>query len=177
MIDGACRGELNRFAIASGRCVPEMYVVDASCGVLLRGSAGHRLGEETVELVRELFARARTDAHPGAVVLSGGDIVRIVPLEGGEGRHYALFVERVASRAPVALAAQRFALTARETDVLAELVRGARNGEIAVRLGISEATVNTHVRNIGIKMPGTKRKEIVATVIAMSAAVSSKSTL
>ncbi|WP_438348189.1 response regulator transcription factor [Paenibacillus sp. FA6] len=48
-------------------------------------------------------------------------------------------------------------LTRREQEVLAALVEGMSNKEIAIDLGITEATVKTHVFNVYGKL-GVKRR-------------------
>lgn len=53
-------------------------------------------------------------------------------------------------------------LTPREHDVLALLVDGASNKEIARRLGISASTVKFHVRSIADKLGADGRAEAVA---------------
>ncbi len=53
-------------------------------------------------------------------------------------------------------------LTARESDVLAELVRGVPNKAIAARLAISEHTVKFHVASIFAKLGVASRTEAVA---------------
>lgn len=52
-------------------------------------------------------------------------------------------------------------LTARELDVLAQLSRGATNGEIAEALFIAENTVKNHVRSILLKLSARSRTEAV----------------
>ena len=55
------------------------------------------------------------------------------------------------------------ALTPREAEILALLGEGLGNKEIAVRLGISEHTVKTHVTAIYEKLGAANRAEAVAT--------------
>lgn len=52
-------------------------------------------------------------------------------------------------------------LTARETEVLAEVARGLTNGEIAETLFMSEATVKTHVSRIMAKTYCSSRAQLV----------------
>jgi DNA-binding CsgD family transcriptional regulator len=56
-------------------------------------------------------------------------------------------------------------LSARESEVLRELVSGARNNQIAARLGISERTVKTHLGSIYQKLGVESRSAAVATAI------------
>lgn len=53
------------------------------------------------------------------------------------------------------------ALTPREREIAALIARGYGNGEIAVRLVISEATVKDHVHNI-LRKSGLKTRAAVA---------------
>lgn len=56
-------------------------------------------------------------------------------------------------------------LSARESEVLRELVRGARSHQIANTLGISERTVKTHLSSIYQKLGVESRSAAVATAI------------
>jgi len=56
-------------------------------------------------------------------------------------------------------------LTSRENEVLRELVRGARNSEIAATLGISERTVKSHLKSIFQKLGVESRSAAVAAAL------------
>jgi DNA-binding NarL/FixJ family response regulator len=56
-------------------------------------------------------------------------------------------------------------LTGREREVLGCLIKGFTNKEIAVALGISEATVKAHLRGIMVKTQTTTRMGLVACVL------------
>ena len=53
-------------------------------------------------------------------------------------------------------------LSTRESEVLEQLVSGARNSEIAARLHISERTVKSHLANIYLKLGVESRGAAVA---------------
>jgi len=53
-------------------------------------------------------------------------------------------------------------LTVRETDVLRELARGARNSEIATTLGITERTVKSHLKSLYQKLGVDSRSAAVS---------------
>jgi DNA-binding CsgD family transcriptional regulator len=52
-------------------------------------------------------------------------------------------------------------LTSRETDVLRLMAEGASSREIAARLGISYATVRSHIRSMGGKLGVHSKGEAV----------------
>jgi DNA-binding CsgD family transcriptional regulator len=56
-------------------------------------------------------------------------------------------------------------LTSRESEVLRELVRGARNSEIASTLGITERTVKSHLKSIFQKLGVESRSAAVAAAL------------
>jgi len=152
-------------AVAARRRIPDVYVIDASGQIVLKG-AKQPLSPTAMAVVGRLLVAARS-GDGAAVGLSGkNEIVRLIPLAGGAERHFALFIEPGGERDLLSTACKRYALTSRERDVLRMLLRGSPTREIAHTLRISEATAITHVRNIGAKVQISKRTEIVAAVLA-----------
>ncbi len=66
-----------------------------------------------------------------------------------------------------AAAPETGSLTAREREVLACLVRGARNEEIAAELFLSPATVKTHLSSIYAKLEVRSRQEATALALKL----------
>ena len=66
---------------------------------------------------------------------------------------------------PIALNNGAPALSIREVEVLRELVRGARNSDIATKLGISERTVKAHLGSIYQKLGVVSRSAAVAAAV------------
>jgi DNA-binding CsgD family transcriptional regulator len=52
-------------------------------------------------------------------------------------------------------------LTAREVEVLRLIAQGAGSRDIAMRLGISYATVRSHIRSVGAKLGAHSKGEAV----------------
>lgn len=66
---------------------------------------------------------------------------------------------------PIALNNGAPALSTREVEVLRELVHGARNSDIATKLGISERTVKAHLGSIYQKLGVVSRSAAVAAAV------------
>jgi FixJ family two-component response regulator len=135
-------------------------------------------GISGLELQRELVAAE--DAPAIVFMTAYGDIPMAVrAIKGGaeefltkpfreqellEAVGRALERARVRSEHRAALAAmrrRRELLTAREREVMARLVRGMRNKQIAAELGRSEITVKTHRRHIFEKMGAKSLADLV----------------
>jgi two-component system response regulator DesR len=52
-------------------------------------------------------------------------------------------------------------LTARETEVLSLVAQGLPSRQIAARLGISYATVRSHIRSVGAKLGAHSKDEAI----------------
>jgi two-component system NarL family response regulator len=78
-----------------------------------------------------------------------------------KGRRYipAQVGTRIAENLP------RPGLTAREIEVLQFIAAGRRNKEIAYEIGVSEATVNAHVKHILEKLNASDRTQAVTTAL------------
>jgi DNA-binding CsgD family transcriptional regulator len=90
----------------------------------------------------------------------------ILALTGMIGHAIAALIRRRPD-APVSVIATQRApgLSTRETEVLRELVSGARNSDIANKLGISERTVKAHLATIYQKLGVESRSAAVATAM------------
>lgn len=58
-----------------------------------------------------------------------------------------------------------FSLTARERDVVNELLKGLTYKEISFALGISTTTVNDHIKSVYIKMDVRSKSELLAKIL------------
>lgn len=59
----------------------------------------------------------------------------------------------------------RTSLTPREVDVLRGIAAGSRNKEIAHQLGVSESTINAHIKHILEKLHASDRTQAVTTAL------------
>jgi DNA-binding CsgD family transcriptional regulator len=156
-------------AIAHARRDPRFYIVDRELRLVSASSgmtdAEHpALPPDVRAAARSLLERRRT-GEPLVTSLGGDSILRLVPSDGHESL-YVIFVSQ--SRNPLALAAKRYGFTSREVEVLELLLPGRSTSEVAAALSISDLTVLQHVKNVGIKMGISKRKEIVAALVGVA---------
>lgn len=85
----------------------------------------------------------------------------------GQGALSPEVTSRVIRAAAVQGQGQATSLSPRESEVLAQLARGATTAEIAATLVISENTVKTHVKRILDKLEASNRAEAVARATAL----------
>lgn len=65
----------------------------------------------------------------------------------------------------VSVAASRWALTRRQTQVLSLVAEGSTNARIAAQLGISERTAEDHVAAILARVSASTRSELIAVLL------------
>jgi DNA-binding CsgD family transcriptional regulator len=130
--------------------------------------------EASNELGRRLWARERRDLSSW-LAASRDDRqpaarFELTPIAAGEASPFSLAVER--PRAPVmdgqvASAARRFSLTPRQGEVLALLVEGLTNRQIASELRCAERTVEVHVGAILERAQVDNRATLIAHVLTL----------
>ncbi|MEU0879476.1 response regulator transcription factor [Lentzea sp. NPDC005914] len=133
---------------------PDLPVVvlttfDDDESILAALRAGAR-GYLTKDADRRTIIQAVRGAHAGNAILDPAVQLRLLDL---------------ASRTPAQ--DPGFDLTAREREVLDLIGEGLRNGEIARRLFISEATVKTHINNLFAKADLHSRADAVRLALAL----------
>jgi DNA-binding NarL/FixJ family response regulator len=178
VVGEAARGE---HAVAAARRLrPDVVLMDAGVPGLDALRASRLIFEEGQSQVRvllliasgsdaEVFAALHAGAH--SVLLRGSepdDLLRAVRVTASGGsvltpgftRRLAADVVARQAHAGAALAELQ-ALTEREREVLALVGHGFSNAEIADRLGVSPATVKTHVASATAKLEARDRAELV----------------
>lgn len=106
---------------------------------------------------RETLFRTIRAAARGETLLQPEIMTRVVAHTGP--------VDRPAADAAAAEPAEPLILTERELEVLAAVVRGDRNKEIARDLGVTERTVKAHLTNVYNKLGVDSRAAAVAVAI------------
>ena len=164
----------NALDLARAREAPRFFVIDDALHIVFytafdSSATSRSLPEGVAAAVRGLIDDLAGSQQATAVaIISPTQVVRLVRLEAEDGANrYAVLLEQFAARSSVMKAAQRFGLSARETDVLEGFMRGESTSAIARRLGIATTTVQEHIRKIGYKTNVTKRSAIVATVYGL----------
>jgi DNA-binding NarL/FixJ family response regulator len=134
--------------------LPPDAVGRAPVVVLLGDGAGEGWSARALRAgARGVLSRTATGEQISAAVAAAAAGLMVVSAEAGVP---------APRPAPVATAPPVQPLTPREVEVLGMLAEGAGNKAIAVRLGISEHTVKTHVGSIFGKLGVSNRAEAVA---------------
>jgi DNA-binding CsgD family transcriptional regulator len=171
------------------RAEPMLFVVDPKLRLVFHGGARHRRDASLDGLlvpshggralppiidgvVRELLTSWKRERRfPGEQVALAlpAVVVRVMPLHGSIGLHFAVLVERYRSRDSLSWAASRFAISRRELEVLALLLQGMSTAEIAARLNIAQSTADFHLKRLLMKADARNRSGLVAKVLGWRA--------
>lgn len=90
-------------------------------------------------------------------------VVRVNPLRGTDGSlKIGVLVERYRSRNPLRHAADKFAMSSRELEVLALVLKGFGTPQIAAALDIAESTAHDHIKRMMLKTRARNRVELAA---------------
>ncbi|MBI2412257.1 MAG: hypothetical protein HYV24_03510 [Deltaproteobacteria bacterium] len=154
----------------------ELVFLNKEAGELLKASPE----EIKAALPREIlsFSGRRSKSAPmtASFVLNGELLMtRTVPLHRaslnrGDSSHLMVIVERQRRRGRVDMSRFResFRLTEREAQVVAELIKGGANQDIASALSLSEHTVKDHVKRIMAKLGVKSRSMVICRVFEFS---------
>jgi DNA-binding CsgD family transcriptional regulator len=124
-----------------------------------------RLPESLRRVVETAVIKARTDsAVEPSVVLTGGLVLRIVPLAGNGGAYASVLVEPQARREHLQRAVGRYGLTRRESEVLGCIMDGSNPADIADSLAISPATLKDHLKSLLKKVDARSRSEMLVKI-------------
>lgn len=164
--------------IMARRGAPSIFVIDEELRLLFHRSdprerrsdclpAHGALPPLVARVVTEMLKTegiAAREGHPCVAAPNGSIVVRLMRLEGPQTT-FAVLVERFKRRDHLNLFAERYALSQREREVLALLVKGAKNAEIAHHLKVAETTAIFHVKRLLAKTDSRNRTELVAKVV------------
>ena len=124
--------------------------------------------EDALAVLQPLLATLDQEGAPGLVLQEGRYVLPLMRLAAEEGMS-SPFVEEVLQLfdrnreiRPIAIPGSDESLTPREVEVLALLMTGATNKEIAAKLVITPRTARAHVSNILGKLDVSSRTEAVA---------------
>jgi DNA-binding CsgD family transcriptional regulator/PAS domain-containing protein len=163
---------------------PARKMLDAATLVRARDNALHAVGSDADTILRDIFTSAASgDASVGvrgvAVPLTNSSEERwfahVLPLtsgrrqEAGQTNHAvaAVFIRKTAPNAPPPLEAiaKLYRLTASEVRVLDAVLKVNGVKAIAETLGVSQATVKTHLHNV-FRKTATKRQSDLVKLVA-----------
>ena len=152
--------------IVERRSRPNVVLLDADFTACVAHLAGEPPPAEAFRAAARRVVGERLD-HLDVTAGRAAYRVRVARMRGPDPIRYAMFVERRGSRRPLLDAYDRFGLSPREIEVLALIVDGASNREIAEALSIVAGTVQNHVRSIGAKSGAKRRGDLLARVFGV----------
>jgi DNA-binding CsgD family transcriptional regulator len=158
-----------RIDFANARAAQEM---EAGRVFHLRGGALQGATDEVEALLRRL-AQGPGHAFEGMIATTkGGErLLFAVALDGQGAERRLLLVlrdPRQDTRNPIAIAARSFGLTAAQVQVLAFLAQGNTPEEIADILGLSMATVRSHLSALFHRTGTARQAELVARTLSLA---------
>ena len=147
-----------------------LNAIDAPAIVVdLGGEVLHANTNAQILLERDAPGVSRSLAEAIADASAADRSWDLTPLHGTEQQRGFLAIMRgphpPAPRDPVRAASQRWRLTARQAEVLRWLAHGLTNGLIAETLGITERTVEFHVKGIFDKAGVDNRATLLAKLL------------
>lgn len=117
-------------------------------------------------VIAELLERARTTSDAATLVgVLPYATVRLTPMRREAGREYLVAIEWLRSRASLEVTAAHYAISKRELQVLASMLRGSAVATIAAELSISESTVVFHLKRMLKKTSSKNRTELAARML------------
>ena len=118
--------------------------------------------ESAVRTVTASWTNDPATWEPGTVVPLPFMVVRVAPLSGNAGPKIGVLVERYRSRNPLRHAADKFAMSSRELEVLSLVLKGFGTPQIATALDIAESTAHDHIKRMMLKTRARNRVELAA---------------
>jgi len=116
--------------------------------------------------LRNLWEVTRARGIPRQMVIPPLFAISLMPLEHiGEAELAVLTVEAVRSRANLHAAVAEFALTPRETQILALILDGTSGPQMATMLDLAESTVQTYFKKLLEKTRSANRYGMVAKIL------------
>ncbi|WP_158287591.1 helix-turn-helix domain-containing protein [Falsiroseomonas bella] len=136
-----------------------------------------RSGNPASGFARALASAAAPGAKPHIIGLAGGATpipARLQPVQLGSGRTVVLLAAAVpANGVPtVEAVAATLGLTRAQAEVAVLLCRGLETAAISERIGISQHTLNGHLRDLYARLRAANRVQAVVRLLGASAALS-----
>lgn len=180
MLAGSQRGtEDSKLDVVRRRAKPHVLMLDSQLNIAYAEARAiamiakvaplelpHRLPPSFESVVRGVARRLFLLGTGDDVVLRvSGLLLRLACLQGTDGTYVSVLVEEEGRRDNVHTAAKRYALTRRESEVLALILKGQSTCEIAESMCIASTTVHDYLKALIRKTASKNRSEMIAKVL------------